>query len=167
MCLTKTFFFFSLFFVQFWNKHTFPFLFQNPVFSALNLIKCWENYFVAEHLCLKNKLPLLVLGASCCARTKPETSLYAFKSSNSFQTNAKESALLCVQALPVVPFGCNPHRALLHNPPHECLQAVAQADWMKGNLLFTRKSPKCAIRPKASHDRQFFFLLFFLLSSLS
>lgn len=56
--------------------------------------------------------------------------------------------------------------------PHECLQAVARADWMKGNLLFTRKSPTCAIRPKASHDRQFFFLLvvnhfFFLLSSLS
>lgn len=43
--------------------------------------------------------------------------------------------------------------------PHECLQAVARADWMKGNLLFTRKSPTCAIRPKASHDRQFFFLL--------
>lgn len=58
--------------------------------------------------------------------------------------------------------------------PHECLQAVARADRMKGNLLFTRKSPTCAIRPKASHDRQFFFLLvvnhfffFFLLSSLS
>lgn len=34
--------------------------------------------------------------------------------------------------------------------PHECLQAVARTDWMKGNLLFTRKSPTCAITPKAS-----------------
>lgn len=38
--------------------------------------------------------------------------------------------------------------------PHECLQAVARTHWMKGNLLFTRKSPTCAITPKASHDRQ-------------
>lgn len=28
------------------------------------------NYFVAGHLCLKNKLLQLIFGASCCARTK-------------------------------------------------------------------------------------------------
>lgn len=41
------------------------------------------------------------------------------------------------------------------SPPHECLQAVARADWMKGNLLFTRKSSTLAITLKVSFGRQF------------
>lgn len=65
----------------------------------------------------------------------------------------KKSTVLCVQALPVVPFGCRPIMPC-NVTPHECLQAVARADWMKGNLLFTRKSSTLAITPKASLGRQ-------------
>lgn len=63
------------------------------------------------------------------------------KSPHSFRTNAKEPTFLCAPAPPVAPFGCGP---IMHCSvtPHECLQAVARADWMKGSLLFACKKKK-------------------------
>lgn len=115
-----------------------------------------ESYFVAGHLCLKI-LPLLILGASCCARTKRSIVRDIIIWSQKLQQFSNKYK--CVGSFLCASFACcaiwlQPPSCTATEPPHECLQAVARTDWMKGNLLFTRKSPTCAITPKASRDWQ-------------